>query len=139
MSKQSRAISTILAVVVVIIIIAAAAGAYYLVSTSSSTTTTTSSSSSSSTSTTAVVNVQIVPGASIAPSVGYSPDTITVVLGVNATVVWTNGDTVYHTVTSNTGDPVSFTSSQSPGIAPGGTYEYTFTVAGTRLPLLLPQ
>src|ERR1700688_1414121 len=31
---------------------------------------------------------------------GYAPDKITVVLGVNASVTWTNDDTAAHTVTS---------------------------------------
>jgi nitrite reductase (NO-forming) len=52
-------------------------------------------------------------------SPGYSPDTITVVVGVNNTVVWTNDDMMPHTVTAsnklfdsgnmNTGDTFSYT------------------------------
>ncbi len=35
-------------------------------------------------------------------SPGYAPNTITVVIGVNNTVIWVNSDTVPHTVTSDT-------------------------------------
>ena len=45
------------------------------------------------------VNVTIPTGASTGP--GYSPDTVTVVIGVNATVMWTNTDGVFHTVTAD--------------------------------------
>src|SRR5690242_16146182 len=31
---------------------------------------------------------------------GYRPDTITVVIGINSTVTWTNDDSAAHTVTS---------------------------------------
>lgn len=34
--------------------------------------------------------------------VGYVPQNITIVLSVNSTVVWDNGDTVIHTVHSDT-------------------------------------
>ena len=76
------------------------------------------------------VNVTIEQGAHVG-GLGYSPDTITVVAGVNATVVWTNKDTAVHTVTSIPGDPANFSSSESPGLSPGGTYKNTFTKPGT--------
>ena len=70
--------------------------------------------------------VSIVPGAGTDTSgKGFTPDTITVVLGVNNTVVWTNNDSSPHTVTSNTG---AFSSGN---LAPGQTYSYTFTAPGT--------
>ena len=72
------------------------------------------------------VSVSIVPGAGTnTSSRGFSPDSITVVLGVNSTVVWTNNDSSPHTVTSNTG---AFSSGN---LAPGQTYSYTFTAPGT--------
>jgi plastocyanin len=58
-------------------------------------------------------------------SKGFFPNTITVVLGVNNTVVWTNMDNSPHTVTSNGG------SFDSGNMAPGQAYTYTFTTAGT--------
>jgi plastocyanin len=55
---------------------------------------------------------------------GFSPDRITVVIGVNNTVVWTNNDNQPHTVTAN-GE--SFDSGL---LAPGATFTYTFTTPG---------
>jgi len=75
------------------------------------------------------VHVRI--GSSGAYAFGFSPPSITVVIGVNNTVIWTNGTPVYHTVTSNPGDPASFESNQNPGIAPGDSYQHTFTIPGT--------
>lgn len=78
------------------------------------------------------MNVTIVFGASgKGNAAGYfSPDNITVVLGVNSSILWTNNDTATHTVTSygsvgtvNSGD-----------ISPAGsglnTFTYTFTSPG---------
>jgi plastocyanin len=53
----------------------------------------------------------------------FNPGTITVVIGVNNTVTWTNGDAVTHTVTSNNG---SFGGS----VPSGGTFTHTFTTPG---------
>ncbi len=73
----------------------------------------------------AVVHVSIVPGAGVnRSSLGYSPDTIHIVIGVNNTVVWTNNDNVTHTVTSTTG---VFNSGLIP---PGQSWNYTFTYPG---------
>jgi plastocyanin len=93
----------------------------------------TSSSTNSSSSTSALGAVVTIPkGTGVGPSAapGYSPDTITVVIGINNTVTWTNNDTVDHTVASSSvsAGAANFT---SPLIAPAGTYTYTFTVPGT--------
>ena len=53
----------------------------------------------------------------------FNPSNITVVIGVNNTVTWTNHDAVTHTVTGNDG-------SWGGGVAPGATYTHTFTTAG---------
>ena len=55
----------------------------------------------------------------------YTPAQIRIVLGVNATVVWTNHDQLVHNVIANNG---AFNSGD---IAPGGAYMYTFTADGT--------
>ena len=60
---------------------------------------------------------------------GYSPDKITLVIGVNNTVTWTNNDTAHHTVTSTSAP--SGGSFNSGDMAPGATYTHTFTVPGT--------
>ncbi|HYB84540.1 MAG TPA: cupredoxin domain-containing protein [archaeon] len=70
------------------------------------------------------VHVSIVPGASSYVT-GYDPDNITVVIGVNNTVVWTNNDNEPHTVTASDG------SFDSGNMNPGGTFTYTFTRPGT--------
>jgi plastocyanin len=58
-------------------------------------------------------------------SLGFNPPTITVVIGVNNTVVWTNDDTFPHTVTADSG---SFSSGN---LNPGDSYSFTFTAPGT--------
>jgi plastocyanin len=55
---------------------------------------------------------------------GYTPADITVVIGVNNTVKWTNNDNMPHTVTASDG------SFDSGNLNPGATYIYTFTKAG---------
>jgi plastocyanin len=75
------------------------------------------------------VMVAIPQGAGLASGApGYAPDTVTVVIGVNNTVQWTNNDNeTIHTVTSVSGNG----SLNSGNINPGGTYSYTFTTPGT--------
>ncbi len=56
---------------------------------------------------------------------GYTPTDLTVVIGVNNTVKWTNNDNMAHTVTATDG---SFDSGK---MNPGATFVYTFTKPGT--------
>jgi plastocyanin len=74
------------------------------------------------------VNVTIPSGAS-APSgaPGYSPDKITVVIGKNSTVWWTNADAAAHTVTQDGSSPIF----NSGNLDSGQTYFFNFTIAGT--------
>jgi plastocyanin len=73
----------------------------------------------------ASVAVSIIPGAGTnTSSSGYSPDTTTLVLGVNNSVIWTNHDNSPHTVTANDG------SFESGNLAPGQTYTFTFSTPG---------
>ena len=70
------------------------------------------------------VHVSIIPGAG-SYATGYDPDNITVVIGVNNTVMWTNNDNEAHTVTASDG------SFNSGNMNPGATFTYTFTTPGT--------
>ena len=56
----------------------------------------------------------------------FNPQAITIKVG--STITWTDKDTTAHTVTSVSG-PTSFNS--GPLAAPGGTFKFTFTQAGT--------
>jgi plastocyanin len=60
---------------------------------------------------------------------GYTPDSITLVVGVNNTVTWTNNDSVHHTVTT-TSAPTGG-SFDSGNMNAGATCTHTFTVPGT--------
>jgi plastocyanin len=59
-------------------------------------------------------------------NLAYHPAQLTVQVG--DTVTWTNNDAVGHTATSDPGAPAAFDSST---IAPSGTFQFTFDVAGT--------
>lgn len=91
-----------------------------------------SSSSLSTSSTTAscsvvkCVNITIPLGAGTPQGApGYSPDVVTVVIGVNNTIVWLNNDTAIHTVTANN------SIFNSGNMNPGDMFIYTFTTPGT--------
>lgn len=63
-------------------------------------------------------------------SPGYAPSTITVVIGMNNTVIWLNNDTAPHTVTPST-EPASGNWSVGSGnLDPGKSYQFTFIVPG---------
>jgi plastocyanin len=55
----------------------------------------------------------------------YTPQVITIIIGVNNTVVWVNQDVLVHNAISTTG---AFSSGD---ISPGASFVYTFTQAGT--------
>ena len=84
------------------------------------------------------VNVTIPVGASSAPpgysggktTYGFSPDVVTVVIGKNNTVFWTNDDAAPHTVTSDTAG-IFDSGTAGPLTTQGGTYQFTFTTPGT--------
>lgn len=79
------------------------------------------------------INVTILNGASghVVYGSGFSPDNITVVLGVNATVIWNNNDTSIHTVTSYGSGPAALNSGDIPQFGtPGNYFMYTFTAPG---------
>jgi plastocyanin len=63
-----------------------------------------------------------------AQQITFSPKFVTVIIGQNNTVQWTNNDGADHTVTSTPGDPVSFNSGT---MAPGRTFVFQFLTPGT--------
>jgi plastocyanin len=79
-----------------------------------------------------VVFVRMPVGAGTTAVPGYNPSTITVVIGVNDTVEWTNNDTTtHHTVTPGNqpvGGPWVIGSGD---MAPRDSYKFQFTVPGT--------
>ena len=71
-----------------------------------------------------VASVSIVSGAKNENNgLFFSPANITVILGVNNTVVWTNHDSTTHTV-------VALDNSYSATLAPGQTFTHTYTTPG---------
>jgi plastocyanin len=70
--------------------------------------------------------VSIVPGAfNYSSPNNFSPKVISVVMGVNNTVIWTNNDSFPHTVTADDG---SFSSGN---MDPGNSFVWTFSKPGT--------
>jgi plastocyanin len=80
----------------------------------------------------AVVRISMPSGAGTGPSAapGYAPDNVTLVIGVNNSVTWSNDDTVPHTVTS-TSVPSGASSFDSGNMVAGAKFTETFTVPGT--------
>lgn len=85
-----------------------------------------SGASSSTTSVGAKTNIAIAPGSATNPnSTGFTPSIVTVVIGENNTVTWTNNDAAPHTVTADDG---SFSSGN---LNSGDSYTLTFDKPGT--------
>ena len=105
-----------IAITVVVVVIVAGLGYYFLYNTRP---------------TGASVSVMMPSGAGTNPNISFQPSTITVVIGVNNTVVWTNADSSVpaHTVV-NTTAPIAFGSSTIL-ISNGQSFTFTFTTAGT--------
>ena len=133
--------STVVGVVVAILIVGAIGTlGYYQFEIAPNQTTTSSSSTAPAVNCPSAqcANVTIPAGAGTPPSgysggkttFGYSPDAITVVIGKNNTVFWTNDDSAPHTVTSDTAGMFD-SGSTGPLTSQGGTYQYTFTTPGT--------
>ncbi len=139
MSSQS---STLVGAIVAILIIGAVGTlAYYQIEVAggSTSTTTTGTAPVVTCPSSACVNVTIPSGASSPPqgyttgqktTYGFSPDVITVVIGKNNTVFWTNNDPAPHTVTSDT-QGVFDSGTTGPLTSQGGTFQFTFTTPGT--------
>jgi plastocyanin len=71
-------------------------------------------------------------GVGVRSSLNFLPSTITLVIGVNNTISWTNKDSADHTVTFTkvpTGAQES--SISNPDVSPGETFTITLTAPGT--------
>ena len=81
-----------------------------------------------------MVSIPSGSGLSAASAPGYAPATITVVIGGNNTVTWTNNDNAHHTVTPGSepaGTPWTVGSGDMDTTGPTKVYSFTFTVPGT--------
>jgi plastocyanin len=85
---------------------------------------------------TVAVSIPIGAGSGQGAAPGYAPSSVTVVIGVNNTVMWTNADTAgagtAHTVVPTT-QPTggNWPAAGSGNIPAGQPYSFTFTVPGT--------
>ncbi len=118
MSEPSSKPSTggrgkLIAAVLVVIIVGGVAAAYVLSMKGPST-----------------VIVNMPNGVGTNTSLNFSPQTITVVIGVNNTIKWVNQDSTLHTVTS-TSVPSGANSFDSGNMNPSSTYSLTLALAGT--------
>lgn len=132
---------TIVAVVVIVLIFAAVSGYLYAYPPASSTSTVAASlvtytnfgvapPTNTDTTTGAIPSNAVyvyIPSDGGYPFAQFTPQVITVVIGVNNTVVWTNQDVLVHDILTATGLP-GFASGD---LSTGQTYTYTFTQAGT--------
>lgn len=119
---MSRAV---IGVIVIAVVIMAAVGIYLAASASPGATPSTTATTSSQSNEPPAVQISVY--ASNAP--GYRPDTVTLVIGVNNTVAWTNIDSTGHTVTSTSAP--SGASFDSGNLNSGAKYTHTFAVPGT--------
>jgi len=126
-AANRRAISrALIAAVVVVVVIVAGVGIYFATASNGASVSTSSTQYSGP----PALQVSIYSGAAnSANPPGYTPDSVTLVIGVNNTVTWTNNDSIHHTVTSTSAPSGgSFNSGNMNG--GGATYTHTFTVPG---------
>lgn len=80
------------------------------------------------------VTVDIIQGSyNIQQPDNYMPKEVTIVLGMNNKVIWTNGDEVAHTVTADAGQTGNFAreASRSRFLQANEKWEFVFTRPGT--------
>lgn len=140
-NPRMRAASKALAAAIVVSLIFVTVAAYFYASplTSAETSSTTTSASqdngsvlyqtttSSNDPNQTAVNVAIQNGLGYPDGSAFNPQVITVVIGVNNTVVWTNYDNFVHDVMAVSGPT---TGPESGDLAPGAVYSFTFTIPG---------
>jgi plastocyanin len=125
-SERRSGIGTVAIISVAVIVILIAGAAYYLsIAGAAKTTTTTTPSSQPKT-----VQVSMPNGVSSSQSLNFQPANITLVIGVNNSVMWTNSDGAPHTVTAAS-VPSGAVKFNSGNMNSGATFTYTFTVPGT--------
>jgi plastocyanin len=128
--ENTKAISKVVGVVIVILVVAIAAVGVLYISSSRSSSSSGSNIACSDQPNSSAVQISILNGASnSANGPGYSPDIITLIIGTNNSVTWTNNDPIHHTVTTSSAPAGS--SFSSGDMNQGNTYSCTFTVAGT--------
>ncbi len=129
MNLQRRGVGkSVIAGIVIVVIAFAGVAVYMVVSNTAAPNSSVCSAASGSSSGPVQVSIYTGSGNSANPP-GYKPDTLTLVIGVNNTVTWTNNDSVHHTVTS-TSAPAGG-SFNSGNMNAGATCTHTFSVAGT--------
>jgi plastocyanin len=112
-----RGTGKILAVVIVLVIIVAAVGLYYVYYGTSKPATST---------------INIASGTGSNQSLNFNPSSITVVIGKNNTIQFTNSDSTTHTVTfTSAPSGVSLSSISDSGISAGTSFTITLTTPGT--------
>jgi len=131
-TRREKGVSgvAVVAILIMTVVVAGIAAFYSSSLTSSSTSCTTVNSQSSSSAQGWGVHVSMYSGAanpSNAP--GYRPDNITLIIGINNTVTWTNDDSAAHTV-SSTSVPACATF-DSGNMNSGAVYTHSFGVPGT--------
>lgn len=76
------------------------------------------------------ISMVVIPKTNVAET-NYEPEVIKVVIGINNTVRWMNQDVTSHSVRADDeGDPDFHSATQDNFLAPGETFEYTFTKPG---------
>jgi plastocyanin len=129
-NSERKAINKAIIGGIVIIVVAVAGVAIYMISVNTAPPNSSVCSSANGSSGITPVKVSIYNGsANSSNPPGYTPDSITLVIGVNNTVTWTNNDSVHHTVTSTSAP--SGGAFNSGNMNAGATCSHTFTVAGT--------
>jgi len=74
------------------------------------------------------ITISMPNGVGTNTNLNFLPRTLTVVIGVNNTVVWVNQDTTAHTIKTNGTTPVVISTDL---INQGQSYTFTFTTPGT--------
>jgi plastocyanin len=122
-AKNKSAVGKVAVILVVVVAILVAAVAYYLLSSKPGNATTTALAPE-------IVHVNMPSGVATNKSLNFLPTVITLVIGVNNSVTWTNGDGAPHTVTA-TSVPSGASTFNSGNLNSGAAFTYTFTVPGT--------